>query len=179
MRATNLPMAKLVVLSEGFTGLSYELKAEKTTVGRLDDNSFAISEPSISSHHCEIIQTGAEVVVRDLNSTNGTFINGDQLTGEAPLKSGQILRLGQVEIRLESGVPATAPAKKPLDKTMVISPGVKMQELDPAARHGGFESNSAFTRKSNKANKVFIAVGAILGALVVGLIIFALSKLRE
>src|SRR5437016_2431953 len=116
-------MAKLVVLSAGMTGRTHELKVD-TTIGRVDDNSFQISEPSVSSHHCEILLRGPEVVVRDLNSTNGTYINGEKVT-ESVLKPGQVLRLGQIEMRLETessstgspssappaGAPAPAPAK--------------------------------------------------------------------
>ena len=56
-------MAKLVLLSVGMTGRTHELKAEKTTIGRLEDNTFQIAEPSVSSHHCEVILRGNEVVV--------------------------------------------------------------------------------------------------------------------
>ena len=94
-------MARLVILSEGLTGKAHELTVDKTTIGRVDDNTFPIPEASVSSHHCEILLRGSDVVVHDLNSTNGTFINGHQVTGEAPLKPGQILRLGQMEMRLE------------------------------------------------------------------------------
>ena len=89
-------MPRLVVLSEGLTGRSHELKAEKTTVGRIEDNTFQIPDASVSSHHCEVILKCNDVVIRDLNSTNGTFINGQQIT-EATLKPSQILRLGQVD----------------------------------------------------------------------------------
>src|SRR6058998_2989411 len=94
-------MAKLVLLSAGLTGRSHELKVDKTTIGRLEDNTFQIAEPSVSSHHCEILLRGADVVVKDLNSTNGTFINGEKVT-ETVLKAGQVLRLGQIEMRLET-----------------------------------------------------------------------------
>ena len=80
-------MAKLVVLSEGFTGLTCELKADKTTVGRLEDNAFQIPEPSVSSHHCELTRRGVDLLVKDLNSTNGTFINGEKVV-EAVLTAG-------------------------------------------------------------------------------------------
>src|SRR5262245_14996585 len=141
-------MAKLVVLSEGFTGLTCELKADKTTVGRLEDNAFQIAEPSVSSHHCELTRRGTDLLVKDLNSTNGTFINGEKV-GEGVLKPGQILRLGQVEMRLESGAAAaaaSAASKKPLEKTMVI--GIKAQDLDQGARPVNFEANAAFSKKS-------------------------------
>ena len=94
-------MAKLVILSPGMAGRSHELKVDKTTIGRVDDNTFPIAEPSVSSHHCEILLRGADVVVHDLNSTNGTFINGNQITGEAVLKPCQTLKLGQIELKLE------------------------------------------------------------------------------
>ena len=171
-------MAKLVVLSEGFTGLTCELKADKTTVGRLEDNAFQISEPSISSHHCELTQRGSELLVKDLNSTNGTFINGEKVV-EAVLKPGQILRLGQVEMRLESGAAAaaaSASSKKPLEKTMVI--GIKAQDLDQGARPVKFEANAAFSKKSNKTNKIFIAIGIALGMLILACLIIAFTKMQ-
>jgi len=70
-------MPRLVLLTEGFTGRSFELKAERSTVGRLEDNNFQIPAPSVSSHHCEILLKGNDVTVKDLDSTNGTFINGE------------------------------------------------------------------------------------------------------
>src|SRR5205823_8459354 len=94
-------MAKLVLLSAGMTGRSHELKVDKTTIGRVEDNTFQIAEPSVSSHHCEVLMRSGEIVVRDLNSTNGTYINGEKVT-ESALKPGQILRLGQIEMRLET-----------------------------------------------------------------------------
>src|SRR3954451_5466525 len=124
-------MPRLVVLSEGMTGRSYELKVDKTTIGRVDDNSFPIPEASISSHHCEVLLRGSEVVIKDLNSTNGTFINGQQITGEGVLKPGQVVRFGQVEVRLDSGAPAAAPAaKRPVDSTLIIPKGVSLEQLE-------------------------------------------------
>src|SRR2546423_6129004 len=124
-------MAKLVLLSAGLAGRSYELKVEKTTIGRVEDNTFPIAEPSVSSHHCEILLRGSEVVVRDLNSTNGTFVNGEKVT-ETVLKPGQILRLGQIEMRLETdaALPPAPAVKKPVDQTMVMQRGVKLGELE-------------------------------------------------
>lgn len=176
MPTTNQPMARLVVLSEGFTGLSHELKGEKVTIGRLEDNAFAIAEPSVSSHHCEVFSRGAEIVIKDLNSTNGTFVNGEPIT-ETVLKPGQIVRLGQLELRFETGAAGTpASTKKPLDKTIVIPQGVKVQELDQGTRPV-VETSSAFAKKSNKTNLVFVAIGIALGLIIVALLILALTKM--
>ena len=175
MQITNQPMAKLVVLSEGLTGLSFELKGEKTTMGRAEDNNFQIAEASVSSHHCELLRKGSDLLVRDLKSTNGTYVNGEQVT-EATLKPGQILRLGQVEMRLETGT-GLAPAKKPLDKTMVIPQGVKVQELDQANRPL-VEANTAFVKKSNKTNLIFVVIGVVLGIVIVIAIFIAWKMLK-
>jgi pSer/pThr/pTyr-binding forkhead associated (FHA) protein len=166
-------MAKLVVLSVGMTGRTQELKAEKTTVGRVEDNSFQIAEPSVSSHHCEVLLRGNDVVVRDLSSTNGTYINGEKIT-EKVIKPGQILRLGQVEMRLETDTP-TVPAKKPIDQTMVMQRGVSLTELEQGARGSGFDTKSAgFSKKGNNVNKIFWIVAAVVGLLIVGVLLYAL-----
>jgi len=78
-----------------------------TTVGRADGNLFQIIEPSVSGRHCEILLRGNEIIVRDLKSTNGTFIQGERIT-EATLKPGQILRLGRVDLRLQISTPVAS-----------------------------------------------------------------------
>src|ERR1044072_594171 len=155
-------MPRLVVLSEGLTGRSHELKAERTTVGRVEDNTFQIPDASVSSHHCEILLKGSEVVIRDLNSTNGTFINGHQIT-EATLKPSQILRLGQVEVRLE-GDQSSAQKKMTLDHTQVVPQGIKFEELGQLAKSG----SPGFEKKSNTGTKVFIIIAIIVGVLILG-----------
>jgi pSer/pThr/pTyr-binding forkhead associated (FHA) protein len=167
-------MARLVILSEGFTGKAFELTVDKTTIGRVDDNTFPIPEASVSSHHCEILLRGAEVVVHDLNSTNGTFINGRQISGEAVIKPGQILRLGQVEIRLENAGAQKAPPKKLPEQTMVIPQGVKLGQ-EPSTKTVAFDKN-AFTKKSNVGTKIFVTVVIVLGVVIVALVILLLNK---
>src|SRR6185369_12736571 len=105
-------MSKLVLLTEGFAGRTYELSVERTTVGRVEDNAFQIAEPSVSSHHAEIILRGNDVVIKDLGSTNGTFINGEKIT-ESALKPGQTLRFGTVELKLDGDGAAAAAGAKP------------------------------------------------------------------
>jgi predicted component of type VI protein secretion system len=173
-------MSKLVVLSEGFTGKTVELKAEKTTIGRVEDNAFQITEPSVSSHHCEVILRGNDVVIKDLNSTNGTYINGEKIS-ETVLKPGQILRLGQLEMRLEvegaAGATAAAEAKKkPLDQTRAIpQKGVKLNEFEQGTQKAKFEKNP-FAKKTNKANVVFISVGVVLAVVIIVFVVIGIMK---
>jgi hypothetical protein len=171
-------MLKLVILSPGITGRTQELNADKTTIGRVEDNTFHIAEPSVSSHHCEVLLRGSEVVVRDLNSTNGTYIGSDKVT-ESVLKPGQILRLGQVQMRLEADA-AGAPPKKHFDRTTVIAGGVKPSELDYTHTGPGFDTKSAgFSKKDNKVNQIFIIVGVVLGLVILALLIYIAATITK
>ncbi|HEY2329152.1 MAG TPA: FHA domain-containing protein [Verrucomicrobiae bacterium] len=178
-------MVKLVILNQGMTGRTFEVNDERTTVGRVEDNAFQIADPSVSSRHAEFILRGPELLIRDLNSTNGTFINGEKIS-EAVLLSGQTVRFGQVEIKIDDGKPVVPPApasapppppKKQVESTMVMPRGVSLTDLEQSgARVGGFDTNASFSKKSNKANKYFIIVGLIVGVVIVGLIIYALMQ---
>ncbi len=173
-------MARIVLLSEGLTGRTYELKAEKTTVGRLPDNGFSIPEASVSSHHAELYLRGGELFVKDLDSTNGTFVNGEKVS-EAVLKSGQILRLGMVEMRFETGEAATSTAaaaaaqKRMLDQTRVIPQGVKLDEIEGTRTPLNLEK-SGFEKKSNKATIIFIGAAVLIGIVLVALLVITVMK---
>ena len=198
-------MAKLVILNQGMTGRTFELNVERTTVGRVEDNTFQIADGSVSSHHAEFILRGTDIVIKDLNSTNGTFINNERVT-ETVLKPGQTLRLGQVELKIDDGKPVTAPPpsapppaaapasasapapatsaspapaapRKQEGSTMVISRGVSLSELEQGgARPPGFDTNTVFTKKKNKVNLYFVIGGIAVGILIVGLILYAISQ---
>ena len=185
-------MAKLVILNQGMTGRTFDLNIERTTVGRVEDNTFQIADASVSSHHAEILLRGTDIVVRDLNSTNGTFLNGEKVS-EIVLKSGQTLRFGQVELKLDDGKPVPAPApvsgnapapapapvaaKKSVDSTMIIPRGVSLNELEHGGgRPTGFDTNTTFSKKKNKANRYFLIGGIIVGVVIVGLIIYLFTQ---
>jgi pSer/pThr/pTyr-binding forkhead associated (FHA) protein len=188
-------MAKLVILTQGMTGRAHELNVDRTTIGRVEDNTFQIPDASVSSHHCEVLLRGNDVVVRDLNSTNGSFINDAQIT-ESVLKPGQKLRLGQIELKLEvegsvptaaapvtstgAATPPPAPVKKVADATMVMPRGVSLSELEGGGRKPGLDTtSSAFSKKRNKS-ALYFWIGAGIGiVIIIGLIIFALSQVKS
>lgn len=191
-------MAKLVVLSAGLNGRSHEI-VDKTTIGRVEDNSFQIAEPSVSSHHCEVVLRGSDVVVRDLNSTNGTFINGEKIS-ESVLKPGQTLRLGQIELQIltegmpvppPSAAPAHAPGpvppapagtppRKPMDQTAGMKRGVSLNELSEGARPTGFDTTSkAFSKKNNQTNRMFIIGAIVVGCIILVVVIVVLNQARH
>ena len=167
-------MAKLVILNQGQPGRACELHTDRTTIGRVEDNTFQIADPSVSSHHCEVHLRGAEVFIRDLNSTNGTFINDARIT-ESVLKPGQSLRLGQIELKLEAEGAAPT-AKKQVDSTMVIPRGVSLDQLENSGRPAGFDTSAVFSKKKNRANRYFF-IGVILIAIVIVVLLVFFFKL--
>ena len=94
-------MARLSVKTGGLNAKLIELKLGANRVGRHPDNDFAIEHPTISSVHCEMVLQDSGVLLRDLESTNGTFVNDEQVR-EVQLAPGQIVRLGDVELLVES-----------------------------------------------------------------------------
>ena len=93
-------MASLLVKSEGFNTQVIHLKLGLNRFGRAPTNDFQLEHPTISARHCEIILGADSVEVRDCDSTNGTFIDGEPVTHSA-LRAGQTLHLGDVELFVE------------------------------------------------------------------------------
>jgi len=77
------------------------------TLGREAGNDFVIEHPSVSSHHCEFMVMDSGVIIKDLGSSNGTFVDG-QPVSESALLPGQRLQLGEVQLQLAQ-ITAAAP----------------------------------------------------------------------
>ena len=122
-------MARLVVTNRVFSVNEFELGAQWTTLGRADSNQIQLLEQSVSGRHCEVKTEGDDLRVRDLLSTNGTFMDGKKLT-EGLLKPGQMLRLGDVELRYESSAPGTLSGAPFSSKMLVTSSAALMPRAD-------------------------------------------------
>jgi pSer/pThr/pTyr-binding forkhead associated (FHA) protein len=185
-------MAKLVILTQGLSGRAHELNVDRTTIGRVEDNMFQIAETSVSSHHCEVLLRGSDVVIKDLNSTNGTFINDQPVTTESVLKPGQTLRLGTVELKLETGAGAAAPASAPAnaapnapaqtppkkqESTLVIPRGVSLTDLESGGRPPAFDT-TAFSKKRNRVGIYFWIAAGVVVVIIVALLLFALKQIN-
>src|ERR1700754_3371113 len=94
-------MARLSVKTDGLNAKLIDLKLGANRIGRHPDNDFAIDHSTISSVHCEMVLHDGGVLLRDLESTNGTFVNDEQVR-EMQLAVGQVVRLGDVELLVES-----------------------------------------------------------------------------
>lgn len=118
-------MAKLVVITKGMPASTFELGNHWVTIGRAPTNAFQILEASVSGHHCEVMLRGEELLVRDMRSTNGTFIKG-ALVSEGAVAVGESFRLGEVELRFEK-----TPAKAAPPKISIAVPGAAGKNPPP------------------------------------------------
>ncbi len=95
-REARMPQ-RLLVRTEGASGIVHALK-RRTTVGRTPDNDLRVDADFVSRHHAALLQNGTSTVVEDLNSTNGTYVNGEQVTRRT-LKEGDLVTFGKAQFR--------------------------------------------------------------------------------
>src|SRR5687768_14326015 len=87
----------------GSNTIEFQLSPGRNTIGRGPGNDIRLDDPSVSEAHCQLDVTDGRVIVEDLGSTNGTFVDSELVTS-AVLRPGQTLRLGQVELSLEQPI---------------------------------------------------------------------------
>ena len=118
-------MARLVIQNELEGPRALELKLGPNRVGRDPENDFPIEHPTISTYHCEFILSGEGVVLHDLESTNGSFVNGQQVTN-VWLENNQTVRLGDVELLMET-TEITIAIPKIEREAPVIKPPIQLE----------------------------------------------------
>ncbi len=101
-------MARLVVNPGSPTAWEIELKPGANTIGRGFANDFKIPDPSVSASHCQITFENGNAIIKDLGSTNGTFVNRAKVT-ETALQPGQTIHLGGVEMVFHAEAPNPLP----------------------------------------------------------------------
>ncbi len=99
-RAINLNQCKLVVLKGSMRGKETTVAADVVRLGKEATNDLVLHEDTVSRVHCEILRDARGYLLRDLRSTNGTFLDGAEVR-EAYLRSGSVITVGTVQIRFQ------------------------------------------------------------------------------
>jgi len=89
----NQPTARLVVRTGNYAGQSFVLGNRPLTIGREPVNDLVFQDPGVSRRHVSIIPQGGGYLVEDLNSTNGTRLNGERISGKRGLQNGDVIAL--------------------------------------------------------------------------------------
>lgn len=109
-------MGKLVVSLDGVVIKEVQITKDKTTLGRRPYNDIVIDNLAVSGEHAVLQMVGADVFIEDLNSTNGTYINGKAIKKQL-LSNSDVVEIGKYKIKflLEDSVD--------YEKTMILKPG--------------------------------------------------------
>lgn len=106
-------MPKMIVSIDEVVIKEVQLTKERTTLGRRPYNDIVIDNLAVSGEHAVIQMAGSEVAIEDLNSTNGTYVNGKAVKRQ-PLQSGDAIEIGKYKIKFVGDA-----AENNFDKTMV------------------------------------------------------------
>ena len=99
-RAVHLSQCKLVVLKGSQRGKEFVISGDVIRIGKVDENDLVLPEETVSRVHCEILRDGKGHLLRDLHSTNGTFLDGAEIK-EAYIRSGSVITIGAVQLKFQ------------------------------------------------------------------------------
>jgi pSer/pThr/pTyr-binding forkhead associated (FHA) protein len=119
-------MARLVLSLDGQVLAEYNMNKERYTIGRLPDNDIRIDNPAVSGHHSLIINILNDSFLEDLNSTNGTYVNGKLIKKHA-LQHGDVVTVGHHQLRFVDQQEGDTEQDE-FEKTMVITPSSQGEE---------------------------------------------------
>ena len=96
------PRAVTLTMRQGpGAGQRFVVSQEQLSIGRSPDNDVSIADQQVSRHHATIIWESNQFVIRDLNSANGTTVNGTALVGPCPLRDGDVIGFGDVMLTFQ------------------------------------------------------------------------------
>src|SRR5579863_6869695 len=122
-------MARLVLSLDGQVMAEYNMNKERYTIGRLPDNDIRIDNAAVSGHHSLLINILNDSFLEDLNSTNGTYVNGKLIKKHA-LQHGDVITVGHHQLRFVED----DEQQDEFEKTMVIQPSARpVEKLRTAA----------------------------------------------
>ena len=129
-------MGKLVVALDGVVIKEVQITKDKTTLGRRPYNDIVIDNLAVSGEHAVLQMVGADVFIEDLNSTNGTYINGKAVKKQL-LSHNDTVEIGKYKIKfiVDDGTD--------YEKTMIMKPGTRPSDAPGLPRNSGF-GNSGF-----------------------------------
>jgi predicted component of type VI protein secretion system len=113
-------MAKLILTLDGKVESEFPINKDTITIGRHRNNDIQIDNLSVSGHHAQLLKVANDCFLEDLNSSNGTFVNGNLIKKHA-LMDGDQIKIGKHQIRfINEG--SVAAAADEFEKTMIIRP---------------------------------------------------------
>ena len=139
-------MARLVLSLDGQVMAEYNMNKERYTIGRLPDNDIRIDNAAVSGHHSLIINILNDSFLEDLNSTNGTYVNGKLIKKHA-LQHGDVITVGHHQLRFVED----DEQQDEFEKTMVIQPSARPVEKLRAAAEAAEKAGAPSAPPASRA----------------------------
>ena len=127
-------MAKLILTVNGEVAGTHFIDSPRFTIGSVADSSLQLAYPGVSRMHAVIFTVGNDDILEDLNSTNGTLVNGSKIMRHI-LQHDDVIEIAGCQIRYRSQKAASGPS---LDRTMVIK-GLSAEAVGRAQAPAGPE----------------------------------------
>jgi pSer/pThr/pTyr-binding forkhead associated (FHA) protein len=158
---------QLVMRSGPTPGATFPLEGDQLTIGRDSSNGVAINDAEVSRKHARLTFQGGKFVIEDLGSTNGTFVNGQRLTGPHVLKGGDVVSLGEQIVLMYDAMSSDpgATMASPRRSTGYAAAPAPVAPPPPAQVYSGQVASGPVpappAQKSNMT-PIFIGVGVLL-----------------
>lgn len=158
-------------------GTVYALDSDLINIGRDSSNNITVNDAEVSRRHSQLSFQGGKYVLEDMGSTNGTFVNGQRLTGPRVLKSGEVVSLGEqivfVYEAVESDPGATVVSARAAD--VASRPASTPPPPPPQAYSGQVPTGQPEeAAPARKINPVIIAIVAGVLMLICACLLFLL-----
>lgn len=177
---------QLVMHSGPTPGKTFPLEGDVLTIGREASNQIAINDAEISRKHSQLVLQGGKYVLTDLGSTNGTFVNGQRLTGQHVLQPGEVISLGeQISLLFEAVVIVDPNATMLSNARPVMAPrGASTMRPQQVAYAGQvpdgpspeMEAPVVAPRRNN--TPIFISIGCVVLLCLCALSLVAIDALK-
>jgi len=146
-------MPKMIVSIDGVVIKEVQLTKDRTTLGRRPYNDIVIDNLAVSGEHAVLQMTGNEVHLEDLNSTNGTYVNGKAVKKQL-LQNNDTVEIGKYKIKYINEVPGAT-----FDKTVIMKPGM----VPPPAEAAPVAAAAAPTELGHVTGAIKVLSGAAAG----------------
>ncbi len=165
-------MSKLVLSPSGANPITHELTDELITIGRAGENVIQIDDPSVSGRHAQLNQVGETFHLQDLDSTNGTRVNGEAVSSVA-LRVGDRIQFGKVEASFECDVASDA-------QPVPILPHVSAKPAEVSALPADFANASPFPKRKSERDPLRTAIFALAALAILAFVgsLLALAQMQ-
>jgi pSer/pThr/pTyr-binding forkhead associated (FHA) protein len=151
-------MPKMIVSIDGVVIKEVQLTKDRTTLGRRPYNDIVIDNLAVSGEHAVLQLTGNEVYLEDLNSTNGTYVNGKAVKKQL-LQNNDTVEIGKYKIKFINEAPGVT-----FEKTMIMKPGMVPPVPKPAGAAGAAAPAGGGTAVSPELAGVNASIKVLSGA---------------